>query len=315
MRGFEIIPLKIGLRRLEEFDLINRFLIESGIGVGLTLTRDILRGTERDTPVMAVHFPLVRAVDHEAALSAVGLYAQTVTDVLAPHRSSYGEIFATLLENLDTRRAWYVPGGDRYRGNIIGGFMSGEDSGVLQSHVDSALADPMLRLFASLHRGATAERNLDFAYFRYWNLLETMAMLRIRPGQRVTDFSGNPLVRDNNKGVTTTSGDGKVYELLKRHFIRLNFSDKTYSSGLKMGTLWELCRIWYAFRNATAHYGGFRPNDPVQQQGLRGHQLALQAYTEVVAGSGERTWFSDGYFRTLCRVSERAVRSEISRPI
>lgn len=315
LRGFEIIPLKIGLRRLEEFDLINKFLIESGIGVGLTLTRDILRGTERDNPVMAVHFPLVRAVNHEAALDAVALHAQTAVDVLSPHRSSYGEIFATLLENLDTRRAWYVPGGDRYRGNIIGGLISGENPPVLQDHIDSALADPMLRLFVSLHREATAERNLDFAYFRYWNLLETMAILRIRLGQTVTDFSGNPVFRDSNKRVTTKAGDGKVYELLKRHFVRLNFTDKTFGSGLKTATLWELCRVWYAFRNATAHYGGFRANDPAQKQGLSGYQLARKAHNDIIAQSGERTWFSDRYFQTLCRVAERVVTSEISSPL
>ncbi len=57
-------------------------------------------------------------------------------------------------------------------------------------HDRATTDDPFLALCLALYREAKAETDLDFAYFRYWNLLEVIASDRIAPGADVTDFKG-----------------------------------------------------------------------------------------------------------------------------
>ena len=116
---------------------------------------------------------------------------------------------------------------------------------------------------------------MDFAYFRYWNLLEVIAYDRVKGSVPIEDFEGRELRQGQNQA-TTSGAQGRVYELLKRYMLRRNYVEHHFGRPLP-GGLWDAVQVWYARRNAAAHYGKFRPQDPAQQT-RPWYPLALKAY-------------------------------------
>ena len=312
----EVFPLARGLRSLEHAIIINQVLTESGCPPILDIEGRWAQFSEQAFPLMVVHIPLIYAQNHAEARSAVQRHAQAVVDVLAPHRPSYGEVFAFAIASLDfPGQGWYQPTFEGYRGNIIGGFISGEEPKALKNDVWNVLANPMLRLFVSLYREAAAETNLDFAYFRYWNLLESIATRRIATDGKhnITTFDGQPISSPKGKAINTTNDTARVYQLIKNHFQARELKQDFFLGGLRLQDLWSVCQVWSGYRNATAHYGGFVAGDPHQSE-QAWYPLTSQAYAEVRSNGGTRILLSDRYFLALAMTARSIVIWEISDP-
>lgn len=192
-----------------------------------------------------------------------------------------------------------------YKGNLMGGFLSGEDQSVLLADYRAMRSDPFLSFVLYLHAEAQAEKDLDFAYFRYWNLLETVAAEQVEFGSPVTDFDGEQILKADGKPFDTGGARGRVYELVKRGMLDHGQSERTHQEArdLSLG-LWEAVHVWYAFRNATAHHGGFNPNDPRQKR-QSWYRVAVEAQRKGAQPSGYR---DDPYFSYLKAVTTNVVR-------
>ena len=311
----EVFPLKRGLRSLELAVNVNQVLTECGCPPVVDIEGRWAELSEQSFPLTVVHIPLVYARNYGEAMSAVERHAQAVVDVLSPYRMSYGEILAFAAVSLDfPGGGWYRPAFEGYRGNVLGGFTSGEEPKALRNDVCNVLANPTLQLFASLYRQAAAETNLDFAYFRFWNLLEAIATQRI-PKVNITTFDGQPIVgADKNPINTASHGAAGVYQLIKSHFEAKGRNAIPFLGSSKTLDLWTLCQVWYGYRSATAHYGGFVTGDPHQsKQGW--YRVTSQAYAEATANGGVRNLFSDRYFVALAETARLIVIWEIKRPL
>jgi hypothetical protein len=187
---------------------------------------------------------------------------------------------------------------ERYTGNLMGGFLSGEDQRSLLVNVAALEADPLLSLLVDLFSEALADPSADARYLRFWSILETLSGARISDSQPVTLLDGSPYPG----GVTTTQAAPRVYRLLADYISVRNFQEASFSS--PAASLYEAVRAWYARRNATGHYGRLDPTDPRQaQQGwMQWAQLTSPAPNSP-----------DNWLTALQRAVERVLHAELTR--
>lgn len=308
--GVELIPLRednepYGNRSTDEANIITTVFRELGWQTYVDPS-GWAQQNSRERPILLFHFPQVFAASHQHAAILVQYRRDRLLDLLTLHRGSSGVPFATAVQRLGTdkppheeTRLWSEV--ERFGGNIMGGFVSGEDPGLLLKHDRAMTSSPFVALCLTLYREAKAETDLDAAYFRYWNLLEVIASDRVATGANVTDFEGRQLC-EGGKKATTDRARGRVYELLKRYMQERNYVEHHFGRPLPEG-LWDAVGVWYACRNATAHYGKFFAEDPDQKRKWW-YPMALKAYnTDSVHGGygGLNDYFSnlEGAARTM----------------
>lgn len=309
--GVELIPLRegdnpYGNRSTDEAHIINKVFSELGWQAWLLNPSDWAEHVARERPILLLHFPKVFATTHEQAAVLARNRRDRLLDLLTLHRGSYGVPFAVAVQKLGTgkpqheeTRVWSEA--QRFGGNIMGGFASGEDPGLLLKHDQAMTASPFVALCLILYREASTETDLDVAYFRYWNLLEVIASNKIVSSTHVTDFEGQQL-REGGKKATTDRARGRVYELLKRYMQERNCVERHFGRPLSEG-LWDAVGVWYACRNATAHYGKFFAEDPEQKKKWW-YTMALKAYSADSVQGGLDTYFSNlaGAGRTMVQL-------------
>ena len=283
--GVQLLPLRTGDRpagnaSTDEANVISGVLWQLGWQVSVD-AEGWVQATSRERPITVMHVPRVFAASEEEALYLARQKRDRLLDLMALHRGSYGVPFATAVQPLtgsqEERYAAtrFYPEVESFEGNMLGGVVSGESPKVWLDHDRAVISNPFVALCLSLFKEAQGETDLDFAYFRYWNLLEVIAYDRVEGGVPVLDFEGREL-REGRKKATTSGAQGRVYELLKRVMLRRNYVERHFGRPLPEG-LWDAVQVWYACQNAAAHYGKFRPEDPVQRD-RPWYSLALKAY-------------------------------------
>lgn len=278
--GIELLPLSNGNPATDEANIVNSVLAELGWNAGVDPSWWADKNS-RERPILLVRIGRVFAATHEKALLLAHQRRDRLLDIMALQRGSSGVPFATVVQKLvDAEGGKYTqariyPEGKPYTGNLSGGGVSGEDSRSLLVLDRAAGDDSFLRLCVSLYNVAQADGHPDFQYFRYWSLLEVLAAKRVESGTRVTDFEGQPLSAGNT-AATTDSARGRVYELIKRWMQSRNHSEQNFTRPVSR-SLWDMVSIWYARRNATAHYGAFVVGDP-RQQSKSWYRRALESH-------------------------------------
>jgi hypothetical protein len=320
--GAQMLPLRsgddpVGNSSTDEASIINAALADLDWRVRVDPGQWAQRNS-RERPVMVMHMPRVYARTREWALEAARYKRDRLLDLLALHRGSSGTPFATVVQPMAATEEERYAGTQFYletelfSGNLLGGAGTGEDPGVLLRRDKAMGEDPFLALCLSLFREAKGEADLDFAYFRYWNLLEVIAFDRVEGGTRATDFDGEQLWEGKRKA-TTSRAQGAVHELLKRYMVSRRYLEHHFGQPLP-GSLWDAVEVWYACRNAAAHYGRFRAGDPAQQR-RPWYRPALKAHEAATARGGYGS--HEPYFGNLAAAAETMLQevldSETSR--
>jgi len=194
---------------------------------------------DKVSPNFAVCFPRVQIKEPE-------LYEYLKTEIkiilglIALNRQAYPKEFAVayFFREGNQVRANFIILESYYRGNLAGGFISGENEKRLNQDYDLIKSSSVKMEILNHYKSANAEIDLDYAYLRYWSLLEAIAKQAY--GDRKIDTVRN-LIKEAYKG-------------------RPNSGDPT-SLGVDIGSEYfsfeDLTEMWYAFRNYTAHEGGF----------------------------------------------------------
>lgn len=318
--GIQMIPLieswepvqrSFGLGASDEVELINQVLRDwRWTGPQQSVDPSWRERNAHNRPVVLMDAPRVFATSPERALSLAHNTRDRLLELLAFHRNSSGVSFATAIQMRDPATGGYTdlrvyPEVEIYRGNLMGGFLSGEDQSGLLADYRAMRSDPFLRFVLYLHAEAQAEKDLDFAYFRYWNLLETIASERVETVNPVTDFGGEQILKADGKPFDTGGARGRVYELVKRGMLDHDQSEETHQEARDLSlSLWDAIHIWYGFRNATAHHGGFDPHD-ARQQRQSWYRVAVEAQQKGAHPSGYQ---NDPYFGYLKAVTTDVVR-------
>jgi hypothetical protein len=319
--GFVVGPLTVsGDAAIAEVQSINAVLAAHGWKTSIVAERWAQQRT-RDRPLVGFVFPRVLAASPEEAFQLIRAVRDPVLDLFTLHRGATAIPVVTVMEKrvfgaamIGGRALEYEGGGyfqetQPYTGNLIGGFISGEVPTTLINHARVVAADPVMALWLSLLREAEAESNPDFAFFRYWNLLETISIERVKSGKPVEGFDGHA-IKAGRKQATTTGARGRVYQLLQDKMKSTGMPETAYT--VQPGEdLWQATSVWCGFRNATAHYGRFRPDDPDQQKQWW-YEVTLSAHNFVEALQPDQKVLGDPYLRNLKQSANDFLHRELN---
>jgi hypothetical protein len=202
----------------------------------------------------------------EAAAALAWVARDELIAVLGLNRGARGRPVGTVVEQRQgddsIRHRVYVEDA-RYGGNLVGGFVSGEDQAGLLTQQVAMSADPLLRLCVDLYSEALADPSPDARYLRMWSVLETLSGSRLENGQEVQRLDGTAWP---DQPGTTSSAAPRVYQLIADHLRARGVDESSFVAPAP--DLYQAVRAWYARRNATGHYGRFILGDP--QQGAQG---------------------------------------------
>lgn len=249
---YEVIPLG-SLPRAGEVEMVLQFL--GKFGLAKEVAEASFPRREGNEPVAVFHFPRVLAASQQEAFNVVRQEVEDCLRALCLLRSSYGATFACyIMERLSGRYSLdLVP--KTYAGNIMGGLLSGEDPRRIVATVAKVRRSDALRLFLDLYAQALREPRGDFAVFRFWNLLETIARSKGYVGQPMCDWQGAQL--RNRKGRLRTIQDESeaiVTEHIRRSHKILSLAPSFLVNGVRISRI-ELVPVWYRRRNCVAHRG------------------------------------------------------------
>lgn len=218
-------------------------------------------GTQQ-RPVAVALLPNFEGSDLDDAFQLARQRSFEVLNLLALHRQAAPEAVATFVRGLDAPRGRLYWLRQVYRGNLLGGFIAGEDEQCLLDHDKAAVQYPVLRHWLELYRTANSEPRPLFAFGRYWLVLEDIASERIQAGVRVTDFGGDEIT---DQDATTGRARGRVYALLVARASSSRGAGINEWPGPSGESLWDLTGVWLGYRNAAEHHGGFSVHDLQQQ--------------------------------------------------
>lgn len=201
-----------------------------------------------------IEFPEVWASDVTDVADTVTPEASRLLDSIALIRHAAPRLVTLIVEIDDPVSGWAVRSlRNSYKGNLVGGFTAGESQAEF-APVDAALrSDPRIALYVSLYLEAQRESQPDSQYFKYWSVLETIAINNIATGLHVVLDDGSTWP----DGQTTSQAAPRVFELTRG--IASRYTTTPGSSH------YEFIRSVYGRRNATAHYGRLDAKDTVQQ--------------------------------------------------
>lgn len=305
----ELIPLG-GLGCRDEIATINDFLARHGAGP--IASTDEAGRSMLEQPCLVVRFPRVLAASASRAGEILHEEATRLCDVLALHRQSYGAAFAGILIRRDTGERFHWLDVPLYRGNIAGGPLAGEDPRAIRAHLEAARAKPRTALYLSLLREALREERTEFAYFRFWNLLETIARSKSFEGRPRLGWTGQQKLSSQGTPLTIDpQAEQLVFELLRSTLAPQDVSHAAFGNHLDQGTFEELVPIWYRHRNCVVHGGGCFPDDA--SFCLRHHPRYVacrNAHLEMVGQHKLRAHLNDQYLIALRETAILIVRSE-----
>ena len=257
-------------------------------------------------PSAVVHFPRVFAADISRAIEIVREEGENLTRLLALQGGHYGESFGYYIYDKSHRNVYWDIFYPTYRGNLLGNWLD-EKSG--EAKLGVLRGNARAQLYASLYKEANREVQTEFAYFRLWNLLETIARSKDYVGAPLLDWNGTPVLK--RSGIPRTIED-RAEQLVFENLRRLRIARDFGGMGIDQSSIEQLIPIWYRHRNCVVHGGGCFPDDP--QFCLRNksqYANCRMAHLESVRRAGQRGRYDDQYLRVLSMIAQAAVEAEL----
>jgi len=217
---------------------------------------DNLKNESRhNNPVSVIYFPCIIASNWEQANNYCNYKVSFLMQALSLTRGGSGEIFNTVVFNPKNGASQMITPRIPYRGNLITGDMAGENAEILGNYVNTLENNPFNNFLVNLHKEAIAEKNMNFKYVRYWQILETIAESNnYDENLDLLDFQGARITNNDGTNKKTKGSAAIVYQLLKNHKLG-NIAETAVYSGIESFSQWENVNIWLALRNAVAHHG------------------------------------------------------------
>jgi hypothetical protein len=284
-----------------EVQAVDRFLEARG-AAPLPWGEQVLDQVRRAEPATLIQFPVVRANSLDECGAVAMREASLLVTLLAAHRGSFGDVFCTIIHEPQTGRllsGFHIP---PYQGNLIGGFISGEEPEGLRRDIHAIRDDTTLQLFVLLLGEAIRERRPEFKYVRLWSLLETAARSRGCAGRPKRDWSGQAQVGKKGQPLFVQDAAEQIYELLRELLAPRGIGEQSFAGGLTYGTLQEQIPIWYRRRNCTAHGD---PDCLCRHHSKPGIAPAKYATCHQARSDDQRG--HDGYASTLQEVAKSVV--------
>ncbi|MFF3963770.1 hypothetical protein ACFYZI_19690 [Streptomyces griseorubiginosus] len=262
-------------------EIFNIMLEKSGWPSRLDVGQWIAEYSRRRPVVVAVASSVL-ATSPDSALRYIRERVQSFLNLTSLHRGTEPMLISAIVEVRDPEGNWkpdvaWIDGAP-YGGNLMGGDFAGENQRRILSHWDAIAADEKNELWLSLFSDAMREPRWDFKWFRLFNLLETIGLEKYGDATPVIDFQGTPIRKPDprnprvNRIVTTKEARGKVYRIVRDASVASHLAESSFC-GYSGMALWDVTRTWTDVRNAVAHEGGYRENDPQQNSTSRNRRV------------------------------------------
>lgn len=282
---YEAIPFR-GLDGTNLVDLVNEFIsTQTKVSLKFNYSEELSRSIRNDSPICIIHFPLVRAIDKESAMRYCQEEAELLSEVMSSFRGGFGRVVKTVVYDNDTAKGTMFTARIPYRGNLLGGEISGEDPKAIGKILDIVRSSPLKKYFLSLYKEAISEINIDFSYLRYWQLLETIAESKnYNPSDILLDIEGQIIKKNNGTSETLKDSKAKVYELVKGHglgtrSLKAN-APRPGSLEATEYNLWDRIKAWHSMRNSASHFGGYVHDDELLKRTFRGYETCEALYLD-----------------------------------
>lgn len=243
-RGFEIIPAGFGIERNDQLAAVNKFLDQhTRIDSAFDFDADVRAQISSSNPVCVVHFPHVVGKSEEAVRDYCVGKVSSILLALSLIRDAGGVVFDIVLVKNQTGSMTNYSVAEPYAGNALVGGLAGESADRLQSYLEGMACDSMGEFLAGLYKQARMERQADYQYVRYWQILEILADLK--------NFDPQDDLVNHDGIVMTVEGrprkcNGSI------HTVYASLRDEGIGSTEQT---WEQVNVWFAFRSAVAHHG------------------------------------------------------------
>jgi hypothetical protein len=265
--GLQLLPITDTSLGADVVTALNSVLGQLGFVTGVHPVQWI-RMMQEQRPAAILYAPKVWATSVDEARLESRHVAQQLLDLVALRRGATPRLLAGVVGTTDAngriccRGSWTE--GTVYTGNLLSGFLSGEDPHSLLHQWDGLTSDPRARLWISLYADALSDERWEYRLFRRFNLLEGISSQIVPKSQHVVDDNGHVLLQANGKPYTTGQARGKVFELLRHVASAMHEAQTNYTARRDSGpppTLWEDVGVWVTIRNAVAHRGSWELPD------------------------------------------------------
>lgn len=298
----EVRPVAARPTGAEERQLIDDVLVD--IGWPTRITEEIWHRLTKDrNPLALIVCNPIWASTYEEAADLARNVRDRVIALMAVNRGATGRPVCLVVEQRqpdDTVLCKWTYEGPGYQGNLAGGFISGESQSQLLSQYQAVDKEPLLKLCCDLYGEALTERSVDAKFLRLWSILEFLSAAGAPKSQKVYLRDGSPW--PNPKANTTRNAAPRVYYYLATLLAGCQHDEASFVD--PAANLYEAVRVWYARRNATAHYGRFVLGD-ASQQSNGWYALAAKS---AMQGQDARGWAG-----ALQRCVEFSITKELGR--
>ncbi len=244
----EIYPYEY-LKLTSEVDYINSFF-KNKIGIDLTVHSEKY---EHDIPSAVFHMRNIMAIDYEQAKNYALRKANMLNSIYTTLLGSHGTCFAVVTLNKIEKMSQISIMDTRYKGNLL---LWAENGFNIREYYKYLNKDNgYLEVYMKLLTEARKEEDRMLQYYRYWNILEGLALLKKFDRYNLKSWDGTIIY--NKKGQLQKIGDdalNNVFEL-----VRINFGKYTENNFIgkieNITTVREFLRICQQRRNCCAHRG------------------------------------------------------------
>jgi len=182
-----------------------------------------------------------------------------VVDALALTHGGAPRIFAAANEfSTDNGRSWrplaLMAGSGTYPGSVLERLLPSAEMLAALDPRDiwsCARSSPLIGLWLSLYRGVSAEARWDTRVLRACSLMEAIGRERLERNTAVVDETGNALLDDDGKQVTTRRLRGLMY-VLAREAVDTVLSSPRVLLTDDAQSLWDEIGIWVDIRHMVA---------------------------------------------------------------
>lgn len=257
-KHFELVPSHSGLDSRDSLNFVNWFLHErTTTGLRFNYDDELLRSSRQSNPVCIVHFPTLISSSFEESRDYCVEETGKLLLALSLSRDAGGVAFEVVVLDRRLSKSTKFSISSQYVGNLLVGPLSGESAQTLETYLSRLACDSMNRFLVGLYRDARRDRNPDFQYVRYWQILEIMAESNnYDPNEPLLDFDSNVMM-DGNQPRQSKGSVNIVFRLLRDTGI--GTTDET----------WNKVNVWFAFRSAVAHHGSVIRHSYLSRENVR----------------------------------------------
>lgn len=231
--------------------IIYKYLGEEGIATINCSDEDSSHDNPYNSPCIVIKIHRINANDKLEASNIAHDYVNKILKAISITNNSYGFIIGDAIVDKKNAVVHHRTVSLSYKGNLFTGM---ENPQKLHSILDKVIQNDLTEFYLGLYRDACEESDASTKYFKFWNLLESIARNQNYEGEQKYDFNDNKIYRGTKEVYISSNAREIVSELLRRH---MNDSSKIKDS-LNYGSIEDRIDIWYQRRNCTAHRGKCR---------------------------------------------------------